>query len=160
MHVRYRAMLEQDLDAVVAIEGTAHESPWTRGNFLDSLKAGHPAEVMLNDGALVGYAVLMALPLGKVDGHDAIATIEAELLNITIAPTAQRRGLGRQLLSHLCEQVRAQGGQRLFLEVRASNAPARSLYVRQGFVETGLRRGYYACHDGTREDAILMELAL
>ena len=45
-----------------------------------------------------------------------------------------------------------------WLEVRASNARARSLYARRGFNEVGLRRGYYPAAQGQREDAVVMSL--
>jgi ribosomal-protein-alanine N-acetyltransferase len=44
--------------------------------------------------------------------------------------------------------------------VRASNAHARQLYARRGFVEAGLRRGYYPAAKGLREDAVVMSLDL
>jgi len=74
-------MLARDLDGVLAIESVAHHAPWTRGNFEDSLNGGHTAILMQDEDALLGYAVLMSLP------------DEIELLNITIAPSQQRRGL-------------------------------------------------------------------
>lgn len=111
---------------------------------MDSLAAGHAATVMLENEAVRAYAVCMSLPG------------ESELLNITVAPDARRGGLGRQLLAHVCAEAQARGAQRMFLEVRVSNAPARALYARNGFAEVGLRRAYYAAADGAREDAILM----
>ena len=137
-------MTASHLDAVCAIEIVSHATPWTRGNFSDSLEGGHAAIVMREEGAVLGYAVLMPLPG------------EAELLNITVAPEARRSGLGRQLLDQVCKDAQAQGAERLFLEVRASNTPARTLYTRNGFAEIGLRRAYYALPEGGREDAILM----
>jgi ribosomal-protein-alanine N-acetyltransferase len=132
------------LDAVLAVESSAHLAPWTRGNFLDSLAAGHNVILMQDNNDLLGYAVLMPLPA------------EAELLNITITPAQQGRGWGRALLEQVCATAAAQGAQRLFLEVRASNQVARQLYARSGFAEVGLRKGYYASVHGQREDAILM----
>lgn len=137
-------MTPAHLDAVCAIEAVSHHTPWTRGNFSDSLAGGHAAMVMLEEGAVLGYAVLMPLPG------------EAELLNITVAPEARGRGLGRLLLAQVCAGAQARGAERLFLEVRASNTPARSLYMHDGFAELGLRRAYYALPEGGREDAILM----
>ena len=49
---------------------------------------------------------------------------------------------------------------KLWLEVRASNARARQVYVRRGFAEIGLRRGYYPAGKALREDAIVMSLDL
>jgi ribosomal-protein-alanine N-acetyltransferase len=47
----------------------------------------------------------------------------------------------------------------MFLEVRASNIAAITLYEAVGFVEMSIRRGYYPATKG-REDAVLMGLAL
>lgn len=132
------------LDAVVEIESVSHLTPWTRGNFVDSLEAGHAATVVVEDGIVAAYAVVMPLPG------------EAELLNITVAPEVRRHGVGRQLLAHVFDTARAQGAERIFLEVRASNLPAREFYLRTGFAAVGLRKAYYAGQNNQREDAILM----
>ena len=137
-------MTPAHLDAVSDIEIVSHHTPWTRGNFIDSLDGGHVGTVLQEDGAVLGYAVVMPLPG------------EAELLNITIAPEARRSGLGRELLARICTDARVRGETRMFLEVRASNLPARTLYAHNGFTEVGLRRAYYAAEEGAREDAILM----
>jgi [ribosomal protein S18]-alanine N-acetyltransferase len=142
--IAFTAMTHAHLDAVSDIEIVSHHTPWTRRNFTDSLDGGHAATVMLEDGSVLGYAVVMPLPG------------EAELLNITIAPEARRTGLGRQLLEHVCADARALGAQRMFLEVRSSNTPARTLYAHNGFAEVGLRKAYYAAAEDGREDAILM----
>jgi [ribosomal protein S18]-alanine N-acetyltransferase len=144
-----RAMRYGDLDAVIAVERAAYSFPWTRGNFIDSLAAGYLAEMLVDDRAgLVGYYVAMA-------GVD-----EMHLLNLTVAPAQQRRGHSRALLDVLEHRCREQGLATLWLEVRASNARARQVYARRGFAEVGLRRGYYPAAKATREDAIVMSLAL
>jgi len=136
----FMPMGEADIDAVTAIEQRAHPFPWTRGNFVDSLKAGHSAWVVRDGGRLVGYGVLMM----TVD--------EAELLDITVAPECQRRGLGGILLGHLFEVARSHGATRMLLEVRPGNESGLALYRRFGFAEVGRRRAYY--HG--KEDAIVM----
>lgn len=133
-------MSDGDVDAVTAIEQRAHPFPWTRGNFVDSLKAGHSTWVFREGSALVGYGVLM------------MAVDEAELLNITIAPEYQRRGLGSVLLDELFGVARSHGAVRMLLEVRPGNAAGLALYSRFGFAEIGRRRAYY--HG--KEDAIVM----
>jgi ribosomal-protein-alanine acetyltransferase len=133
-------MYDTDVDEVTAIERRAHSFPWTRGHFADSLKAGHSAWVFREGGALVGYGVLM------------MAVDEAELLNITIAPEYQRRGLGSVLLDQLFGVARSHGAARMLLEVRPGNEAGLALYRRFGFAEIGRRRAYY--HG--KEDAIVM----
>jgi ribosomal protein S18 acetylase RimI-like enzyme len=47
----------------------------------------------------------------------------------------------------------------MLLEVRPTNAAARALYARAGFVQLGVRRDYYPAKPG-REDALLLGRAL
>ncbi|MBL8312497.1 MAG: ribosomal protein S18-alanine N-acetyltransferase [Rubrivivax sp.] len=141
-------MTVRDLDEVGRIEALAYGFPWSRGNFIDSLAAGYLAEVLAcpRDG-LLGYFVAMP-------GVD-----ELHLLNITVAPAAQGRGHGQILLDAVQAQGRRLGLGTLWLEVRHGNHRARALYLRRGFAEVGLRRGYYPAAGG-REDAVVMRLDL
>ena len=139
----FAPMRDADVDEVVAAEQRSYEFPWTRGNFVDSLKAGHSMWLCREAGALIGHAVWM------------MAVDEAHLLNITIVPERQRRGLGGELLRHVFDAARGHGATRMLLEVRPSNAPAQALYRSFGFAPIGRRKGYYPGH-GSREDAIVM----
>jgi len=141
-----RPMALGDLPAVMAVEAQAYSHPWSQGNFIDSLAAGHLAEVLTDDG-LVGYFVAM-------EGVD-----ELHLLNLTVAPTRQGHGHGSALLAAVLAHAHARQLPTVWLEVRASNARARALYARRGFDEAGLRRGYYPAARG-REDAVVMRRAL
>jgi ribosomal-protein-alanine N-acetyltransferase len=145
--LRTRAMQVRDVDAVAAIEATAYSFPWTRGNFIDSLAVGYAAELLLADDRLVGYFVAMP-------GVD-----ELHLLNITVAPDEQGQGFGSLLLDRVSGLARRLSLPRLLLEVRGSNERARGLYLRRGFQDVGLRRGYYPAAQG-REDALVMSLQL
>lgn len=148
---RLRVMTLADLDAVTAIENLAYPFPWTLGNFTDSLVAGYPARVLVDDARgdrIIGYFVAM-------EGVD-----EVHLLNITVTPAEQGRGLGRWMLDALVELCRGCDAQQLWLEVRQSNPKAKALYERYGFREVGVRRGYYPAAQGQREDARVMTLTV
>jgi [ribosomal protein S18]-alanine N-acetyltransferase len=82
---------------------------------------------------------------------------EWELENIVVAEAARQHGLGSLLMSTFVAHVRAEHGTGIFLEVRASNQTARTLYRRVGFEETGTRKNYYC---SPLEDAILCRLSL
>ena len=84
---------------------------------------------------------------------------EATLFNIAVDPAWQRRGFGRQLLTHLIGELEQRDVLTLWLEVRASNVAAIALYESLGFNEVTVRRNYYPTTDG-REDAIIMALPL
>ncbi|MCP5324988.1 MAG: ribosomal protein S18-alanine N-acetyltransferase [Oceanospirillaceae bacterium] len=145
--IEFRAMQESDIAQVCAIENANYPFPWSKILFTDALHSSKRCISMLQAGELVGYGIL------------SFVVGEAELLNISIAPSAQGQGLGRQLLQHLVLLSESSGNTTLFLEVRESNAPARHLYESEGFNEIGLRKGYYPVPGG-RENAILMALPL
>jgi ribosomal-protein-alanine N-acetyltransferase len=137
-----------DLGAVLAIENAAYEFPWTRGNFIDALAAGNHAQGLRDAaGTLCAYCVAMA------------GVQEMHLLNLTVAPPYQHRGLARLMLDALVAASGAADARWLWLEVRESNQRAQAVYRRYGFETIGLRRGYYPAAGGQREDAIVMRLA-
>ncbi len=139
----YTLMTEPDLDAVAAAERRIHPFPWTRGNFADSLAAGHAGWLALEDGRMIGYALMMRV----LD--------EAHLLNIGVLPEWQRGGRGTALLLQLFASAREQAATRMLLEVRDGNAAGLGFYRRHGFAVIGRRRDYYPAGAG-REDAIVM----
>ncbi|MDE1165091.1 MAG: ribosomal protein S18-alanine N-acetyltransferase [Pseudomonas sp.] len=144
--VSFRRMTEADLDAVLKIEYAAYSHPWTRGIFLDGLKS-YEIWLMYDGQQQVGHGVINVI----ID--------EAHLLNITVKPENQGRGLGLQLLEHLMSRAYAINGRECFLEVRSSNQSAYRLYERFGFNEIGRRRDYYPAVGG-REDALVMACTL
>lgn len=143
------AMRVPDLTEVMAVERQAYPVPWTHGNFVDSLAAGYPAEVLRGPRAeLLGYWVAMP-------GVD-----ELHLLNLTVAPAWQGRGLAVVMLDRLVAACRSLGLVQLWLEVRVGNGRAREVYRRYGLAEVGRRRAYYPVPQGPREDAVLMSLSV
>lgn len=85
---------------------------------------------------------------------------EAELLTVAVAPEARGRGLGQRLVSRFLYQARLRGAEVAFLEVAEDNAPARRVYSRAGFTQTGRRRGYYRTPEGRPVDALVMQRVL
>ena len=81
---------------------------------------------------------------------------EAEVLTLAVAPAAQRQGIGRALLQQALATARERGAAAIFLEVAASNMPARALYAAAGLDVVGQRPRYYP--DGG--DALVLRRAL
>jgi ribosomal-protein-alanine acetyltransferase len=136
-----------DVAEVVALEAAAQEFPWSQRHFEDALAAGYFGWGVRVGGLLSAHAFLM------------VAVDEAHLLNIAVAPALRRRGLGARLLWHLLDWAAGEGLARMFLEVRAANAPALALYRAFGFVQVGVRKAYYPAKNG-REDALVYCRAL
>ena len=64
----------------------------------------------------------------------------------------RKLGIGSALLSYAEKDAADQGCETFSLEVRVSNAPARHLYEKHGFIQVNIRKGYYE----NGEDAYLM----
>ncbi|WP_338849823.1 ribosomal protein S18-alanine N-acetyltransferase [Massilia sp. W12] len=142
----WRIMQAQDVAEVAALEQAAYVYPWSAANFRDSLAHGYHAWLLCEEnGAVAGYSICMDV----VD--------EVHLLNIAVRPDLQRRGLARCILQRAIGMARAGGMQSMLLEVRPGNQRARALYERMGFVQIGLRKGYYPAQQG-REDALVLRL--
>jgi ribosomal-protein-alanine N-acetyltransferase len=81
----------------------------------------------------------------------------AEVLTVGVIPSVRRQGLAVRLLDRLLVEARSRGAVEAFLEVRVDNEAARKLYEREGFIQVGLRPGYY---DHGRVDAVVMRREL
>ena len=90
-------MGDADLDAVTALEASVQAFPWSRGNFADSLTAGHSVWVCRIGGELIGFAVLM------------LVLDEAHLLNFAVCRRFQGQGLGARLLLHSLKAAAGHG---------------------------------------------------
>lgn len=141
------AMNNHDLDGVLALEASVEAFPWSRGNFMDSMAAGHRVKVCCIGGDLIGFSVVMNV----LD--------EAHLLNVAVAAGHQRKGHGAFLMLDLMETAARDGATTMFLEVRLSNQRAIDLYRHLGFVQVGQRRDYYPAPSG-REDALVLQRKL
>lgn len=139
-------MGESDLDAVLAIEECSYPKPWAREHFLDELNSPYafPFVALDNEGAVAGYICLTLL----LD--------EGEIRNVAVRTDTRNSGVGRILVQKALDECRLRNATYVGLEVRVSNLPARTLYKKLGFRETGLRPRYYE----NGEDAVLMECLL
>lgn len=82
-----------------------------------------------------------------------LAASEIEILDIGILTNCRGQGGASRLLAELINYAKKNNVQEIHLEVRSQNAAALNLYCQNGFLKTGLRKGYYS--DG--DDAVLMK---
>jgi ribosomal-protein-alanine N-acetyltransferase len=137
-------MLYADLREILTIEKRAYDYCWTETIFRDCIRADYHCRVL-------------EVPHSFIQAYGVMSTAagEAHIFNVCVRPELQGRGLARRMLDHLLELAHAVQTQTVFLEVRASNAPALRLYQAAGFCEIGVRYGYYPAAKG-REDALVM----
>ncbi|MFC4827352.1 ribosomal protein S18-alanine N-acetyltransferase [Agromyces aurantiacus] len=141
-----------DLDAIMAIERTTFATDaWPEHAMRSELEGAHTYYLVVIDDERpdrpLAYAGLLA-PRGSGQG---------DIQTIAVDAAARGRGIGRALMHALIDEARRRGATELFLEVRADNPVARTLYESLGFEQIGVRRGYYQ-PDGV--DAIAMRLAV
>ena len=93
-----------------------------------------------DEGEIAGY------------GEVTVASDTADIGNIAVAENYRCGGIGTAILQKLCERAKERGAERVFLEVRVSNAQAMKMYLKCGFVGAYARIKYYP--DG--EDCLVM----
>ena len=78
---------------------------------------------------------------------------EADMMNLAVAPSHRRQGIGMALVTALVAALQAREATSLTLEVRASNEAAIGLYQQAGFAQVGRRPRYYT---KPTEDALIL----
>ncbi len=76
---------------------------------------------------------------------------------MAILPEYQNQGIGSFLIEAIVRKAQFIEYKKVTLEVRKSNINAQALYLKIGFENVGLKKGYYF---GDHEDAIDMQLDL
>jgi ribosomal-protein-alanine N-acetyltransferase len=136
-----RVATEDDVAALVEVERASFAVPnWPADTFLR-----YDCTVAEAAGRIVGFVVSRQI----YPGSDT-ASPEREILNLAVAPDRRRAGIAMLLLQREFRQKAV-----FSLEVRESNAAARALYERLGFVEISRRKDYY---DNPAETAIVMQM--
>lgn len=141
---RISALKASELAAAYKIETLCHIFPWSQALFYSSQGSKYCNYKICVANTLAGFCII----------HRVVD--EASLYNIAIHPRYQNQGLAKMLLTYAEEQLRMKGIKTLWLEVRASNHAARTLYDQCGFNSITIRTKYYQTKDGNREDAIIM----
>ena len=153
---RLRLVHAEELDALADLAKRSDRHAWNRRHIEQSFHSDHlcwalEAEIETEVDAVIGFAVFQTV----LD--------EAELLYLVIDQACQQQGNASQLLTHAFRKLLEQGVASVFLEVRESNAAARSLYQRLGFQAVGYRKNYYqplSGHADEAENALLLRLTL
>jgi ribosomal-protein-alanine N-acetyltransferase len=140
---RIRPTAPADLPALGELEGSAFSDPWSLAMLEEALALRGAIALVAESGGQV---------IGSVMGRQVAD--EGEILTIAVDPGHRRKGLGGRLLRAALQQMAAAGVATVWLEVRSSNLVARMMYLANGFVAAGVRRGYYR---RPTEDALILK---
>ncbi|MDH3349701.1 MAG: ribosomal protein S18-alanine N-acetyltransferase [Desulfobulbaceae bacterium] len=137
-----RPIKPSDLQAVLLIEKQAMTNPWSAKMVNDEITNEHGlGYIATTDTGLSGFAFFR------------LVADEGEILRIAVSTKHRRGGIGSSLIYTLLAELTSRQATGCFLEVRAGNIPAITLYETTGFTTTGRRKGYY---NHPREDAIIL----
>jgi ribosomal-protein-alanine N-acetyltransferase len=143
-------MTIDDMPEVMAMERELFpDDAWSPDMFASELTESTQRLYLIAEaqaGQLVGYAGMLFT-----------GGPEADVLTLAVSPTCWGKGTGTALLQALLDEAAGRQCTQIFLEVREDNQRARSLYLRHGFTEIGVRRGYY---QPAGVDAIVMRKEL
>lgn len=136
-----RPLQQADLPAVHEIECSCQAQPWTVAQF--ATERDHPCssiDIYQWGDAVAGFLCSWLI------------ADELQIQNLAVAPGFRRQGVARRLLEFVLGRALGAGMKTAWLEVRAGNLPAITLYRELGFRDEARRPNYY--HDG--EDALTM----
>lgn len=110
-----------------------------------------PGDVLVaeDDGAVLGYTALAHPTPLEANRH------VLHVQGLAVDPSAQRRGVARQLIEAAAAEAARRGARKLGLRVLGGNAAARALYSSAGFVVEGVLREEFHL-DGRYVDDVLM----
>jgi [ribosomal protein S18]-alanine N-acetyltransferase len=141
-----RPMTTEDVGGVAVIESRCvGAARWGEAGYRDIAENGTRGWVASRDKILLGFVLVR------------VVADEMEILNLAVDPDARRKGIAARLVAQAIEAVNRADVERVYLEVRESNAGARAFYLSKGFAEQGRRKNYYS---QPVEDALLLVLRL
>ena len=135
-------MTADHVSQVAELEKICFSDPWSEKSVASELT--NPLSLWLvavEDDRVTGYV-----------GYQSVMG-ESDMMNGAVHPDFRRKGVAEMLVRELVAALAKKDNHCLTLEVRASNAPAISLYEKLGFAQIGLRKNYYR---NPKEDALIL----
>ena len=144
--MQIRPMTMEDCEQVAKIEAASFSVPWSLKSFTETVEREN-------------FRYFVAEEAGEILGYCGFLFVldEAEIPNVCVKKSARCRGVGKQMMTVLLDEAKKLGMAVLYLEVRESNTPARTLYRSLCFEENGIRKNFY---EQPTEHAVLMSKTL
>lgn len=137
-----RPMDADDVEQVYQIEKDNFSDAWSRDGFSDALNQANTFFLVCEkNGQIVGYCCTY------------FVCGEAEIANVSVKKNFRNKQIATTMLTAVFDALKDRDVTAFTLEVRKSNLPAIHLYEKLGFVNEGIRPGFYS---HPKEDAIIM----
>ena len=135
---------ERDFALITSAKDMGYVDEWNKDMLLSALKNQN----------FYGLKVIRDKIKEEVLGyiHYSLSVDSMDINSVFVFPSFRRKGVAEKLLSVVIDTAKEKRLDKIFLEVRETNAPAIKLYQKAGFNKVGTRKKYY--FDG--ENAIVM----
>lgn len=141
------SLSSEHIQQVHTIELASQPDPWSLSLLQSCLSPRYINFVAVENAQVLGFLIA-----------DWIAG-EACLMNICTAPQYRAKGIAQVLHQYFVSELHLRNTEKLWLEVRASNFAAQSLYKKLGYKRIAVRKNYYAATaTSAAEDAIIMQI--
>lgn len=137
-----------DLREIADTEKEIFSTPWSLKSITDTFENENNCFFAAKD-----------IESGETAGHICLETVldEGTLTSVAVREKYRGKGIAKRLMDAFMDEAKKRNISFIYLEVRASNIPAISLYEKYGFEKVGTRKNYYS---KPAEDALLMTLSL
>ena len=139
--MKIACLLEKDAEKIVEL-------------YKDNFSDGWNLEMILS-----AYKNQRFIALGAFNEDELVGVItcdfnefDADIEGVVVKKEYRNKGIGALLISELEEKLKESKKEKIFLEVRLSNIPAKKLYEKMGFTIISQRKRYYS----DNEDAVVM----
>lgn len=137
-----REMKIQDSGQIAELEQEIFTDAWTQTGIEETFAQAHSVIVVAEEESKIqGYCILY------------VVLDEAEIARIGVTERVRHSGVGSLILQFGEKICKEKGTERLLLDVREGNLPARKFYEKHGFLVDGVRKNFY---DNPKEDGVLM----
>lgn len=141
-----REMKLNDSVQIAELEQEIFTDAWTQTGIEETFVQSHSVIVVAEeDSKIQGYCILY------------VVLDEAEIARIGVTERVRYGGVGSLILQFGEKICKEKGVERLLLDVREGNLPARKFYEKHGFLVDGVRKNFY---DNPKEDGVLMSKSL
>lgn len=131
---------------IAELEQEIFTDAWTQTGIEETFVQSHSVIVVAEeDSKIQGYCILY------------VVLDEAEIARIGVTERVRHGGVGSLILQFGEKICKEKGVERLLLDVREGNLPARKFYEKHGFLVDGIRKNFY---DNPKEDGVLMSKSL
>lgn len=129
-----------DVESILQLESDFLDG-WSKGQLISAFDSGRFSVLGAKENnQLIGF-VSFSITIDSADVETVFVKIEH-----------RRKGIAQNLIDSAIKTLSDLNVKKIFLEVRQSNYPARSLYQKLGFSDISVRKSYYP--DG--ENAVVM----